>query len=53
MAKDWHGQSVVVTIDIPSRWPWDAYVCPRCFQEFWALFLFTKHAREAHGDRKL
>lgn len=53
MTQDWHRQSPVVVIDVPNRWPWEPYTCPKCFQEFWALFLFNRHVREIHGDRKL
>jgi hypothetical protein len=29
------------------------YTCPKCHQTFAALFLFNRHAREVHGDRKI
>ena len=29
------------------------YTCPKCHQSFEALFLFLKHAREQHGDRRI
>ena len=29
------------------------YICPKCHQAFEALFLFLKHAREHHGDRRI
>jgi hypothetical protein len=28
------------------------HVCPKCFQEFEALWLFNKHQREAHQEPK-
>lgn len=28
------------------------YVCPKCHQEFVALFLFNKHVREAHPEKQ-
>ena len=31
----------------------DPYICPKCFASFEALFLFLKHAREHHGDRRI
>jgi hypothetical protein len=30
----------------------EPYVCPRCFAEFHALFLFNKHVREKHPQEK-
>ncbi len=30
----------------------EAYVCPKCFEEFAALFLFHKHVREKHPETR-
>lgn len=29
----------------------EPYVCPKCFREFAALFLYVKHLREMHGEK--
>lgn len=41
-----HGAEDAMTPETP-------YTCPKCFQHFAALFLFLKHAREQHGDRRI
>ena len=28
------------------------YVCPRCHHSFQALFIYLRHIREAHQERK-
>ena len=42
---------ILETLHAPHGAP--VYTCPKCFQEFWALFLFNRHVREIHGDRNL
>lgn len=38
------------TLHAPHGREVEPYVCPKCHQEFEALFQFNKHVREAHRE---
>lgn len=42
----------VETLHAPHGREIDGYRCPKCSQEFEALFQFNKHIREAHQEQK-
>lgn len=46
------GKMRVETLHSPHGREIVPYICPKCFQEFEALFTFHKHVKDTHGEKK-
>jgi uncharacterized C2H2 Zn-finger protein len=40
------------TLHAPHGREMDPWVCPKCFHPFEALFLYIRHIREAHQEKR-